>query len=56
MSINIAGRLCLGGRMARTQLQGVPHLVRANSSKLWEAIGRQLRGTASLRPASAGGM
>ncbi len=41
--ITIAERRCFGGRLGRTRVLVVPHPARANATKLWEAIGLQLR-------------
>lgn len=43
-AITVGQRRCFGGRTGRTQVLVVPHPVRANSNRLWEAIGLHLRG------------
>ncbi|MBL0938510.1 MAG: hypothetical protein IBJ03_06435 [Gemmatimonadaceae bacterium] len=44
--VTIGDRQCLSARVDRTQFLIVPHPSRANATRLWEAIGHQLRATA----------
>jgi hypothetical protein len=45
-AVTLAERRCLSGRVGRTQVLVAPHPARANATKLWEAIGLQLRESA----------